>query len=45
MSESETDPKDLADDELLERIASLDPKEYPLVSITQSVLDAREESS
>lgn len=45
MNQIEKDPRDLDDDELLERIASLDPDKYPLVPITQSVLETREGSS
>lgn len=39
------DIEDLSDEELLKRIASLDPDTYPLVPIAQEVLDRQEGSS
>lgn len=39
MSTLAKDPEDMTDEELLERIADLDPDEYPLVERIQRVVD------
>lgn len=39
------DPAEMTDDELLERIAALDPEQYPVATHAQRALDSQEDSS
>lgn len=43
--EPDKDVSDLSDDELLERIASLDPDKYPLVPVAKRALRNDQEES
>jgi len=44
MSTLDTDPEDLTDDELLERLAAEDPEEIPLATHCQRVIQEGDES-